>query len=88
MSNARPNGSLGTNRFAKAMLQYRNTPFPDLDLSPAQLLFHRQLRDSVPCNPKHYSLHKDWILSADERDGCIPKGIFGLSQITIKGLVI
>ena len=68
MSNARPNGSLDTDRFAKAILQYRNTPFPDLGLSPAQLLFHRQLRDSVPCNPKHYRLHRDWILSADQRE--------------------
>ena len=44
MSNARPNGSLYTDKFSKAILQYRNTPFPDLGLSPAQLLFHRQLR--------------------------------------------
>ena len=68
MSNCHPNGSLNTDRFMKAILQYRNTPFPDLGLSPAQLLLHRQLRDSVPANPKYYRLHKEWVLSAKERE--------------------
>ena len=50
------------------MLQYRNTPIPELGLSPAQILFHRQLRDSIPVRPKLYKLHKEWIISAKQRE--------------------
>ena len=66
--NASRNGSLDNNNAARAILQYRNTPIPEVGLSPAQMLLHRQLRDSIPTNPKHYRLHKEWILSADERE--------------------
>ena len=51
-----------------AILQYRNTPIPELGLSPAQILFHRQLRDSIPAKPKLLKLHKEWIISATQRE--------------------
>jgi len=60
-------GSIDTVKFGRAILQYRNTPLPDLKLSPAQILFHRQLRDHIPSHPSHYSLHTDWIVSAQQR---------------------
>ena len=66
--NASRNGSLDNDNAARAILQYRNTPIPEVGLSPAQMLLHRQLRDSIPTHPKHYRLHKEWILSADERE--------------------
>ena len=71
--NSAPDGSLNTNKFAAAMLQYRNTPIPDLELSPAQLLLHRQLKDTIPSHPKHYQVNKDWILSAIERESLYAK---------------
>ena len=51
-----------------AILQYRNTPLPDIALSPAQILLHRQLRDSIPAHPAHYKPHKEWVLTAEERE--------------------
>ena len=47
MSNTGPTGSLDHDRFLRAMLQLRNTPDPDCNLSPAQIVFGRPLRDSL-----------------------------------------
>nr|XP_039269967.1 uncharacterized protein K02A2.6-like [Styela clava] len=63
-----PDGSLNNNKAAQAILQYRNTPLQNIDLSPAQILLHRQLRDHVPTNPQHYGPHPQWIISAGERE--------------------
>ena len=68
MSNTNSDGSLDNDAAARAVLQYRNTPIPEVGLSPAQLLLHRQLRDSIPANPKHLRLHKNWVISAEERE--------------------
>ena len=62
------NGSIDDDRAARAILQHRNTPIPEIGLSPAQLLLHRQLRDTIPTSPSHYRLHKDWVLSGIERE--------------------
>lgn len=67
-NNVASNGSLNTDKVARALLQYRNTPLPDLNLSPAQILLHRNLRDGVPAHPSHYKLHESWITTAEERE--------------------
>ena len=46
-SNVGPAGTLDTDRFLKAMLQFRNTPDPDCGISPAQIVFGRPLRDNL-----------------------------------------
>ena len=46
-SNTGPSGSLNTDAFLKAMLQLRNTPDPDCNLSPAQIIFGKPLRDTL-----------------------------------------
>ena len=61
-------GSLNNDKAARAILQHRNTPIQDLGLSPAQILFHRQLRDHMPNHPHHYRLHKKWLLQAKARE--------------------
>ena len=66
-------GSLHNDKITTAILQYRNTPLPDINLSPAQILFHRHLKDSLPSHPSHYHLHKDWVVAADERESSFPK---------------
>ena len=63
--NAKSNGDINTDAAAKATLQYRNTPLQDCSLSPAQLLFHRQLRDVLP---NRHKLHPEWTIAANERE--------------------
>ena len=55
-------------KIAQAIVQHRNTPLPDLKLSPAQLLLHRQIRDKLPTHPKHLRLHKQWVLTSMQRE--------------------
>ena len=66
-------GSLNNEKAARAILQHRNTPIPELGISPAQILFHRQLRNTLPANPRHYQLHKEWVISASEREEAFAK---------------
>ena len=47
MSNTVPTGSLDYDRILRAMLQLRNTPDPDCNISPAQIVFGRPLRDTL-----------------------------------------
>ena len=68
-----PDGSLDNNKAARGILQYRNTPFPDINLSPVQVLLHCQLRDGIPAHPEHYHPHKEWFLTAEEREKCLSK---------------
>ena len=71
--NTNPDGSLNNNKILRAVLQYRNTPLPELGLSPAQLLLHRILRDSIPSHPSLYRPHRDWLISAEEREKAFAK---------------
>lgn len=47
MSNTGPSGGLDHDSFLRVMLQLRNTPDSDCELSPAQIIFGRPLRDSL-----------------------------------------
>ena len=46
-ANTGPNGTLDNDKFLRAMLMLRNTPDPDCNLSPAQIIFGRPIRDSL-----------------------------------------
>ena len=59
-------GTVDNDKVAKALLQYRNTPLPDIQLSPGQLLLHKNLRDYLPMNEKHYHLHEEWISTSTD----------------------
>ena len=57
-------GSLDNDKATRAILQYRNTPIQGIGLSPAQLLLHGWLRDSIPSQPFLYKPHPEWIAAA------------------------
>ena len=46
--NVGPNGKLDSDKVVCALLQHRNTPDRECKLSPAQILFGRSLKDSIP----------------------------------------
>ena len=73
MSNTGPRGSLNTDKVVQAVLQYRNTPIQNIGLSPAQLLLHRHLRDSIPQKRALYKPHAEWIQAAEVREQLLSK---------------
>ena len=66
MSNVGPNGSLNNDKMVRSLLTHRNTPDPGCKLSPAQILFGRPLRDTLPYIKKHVmafnnlQIHDQW----------------------------
>ena len=69
-TNISQSGSLDTDNVAKALLLYRNTPSPDMGVSPSELLFGRNIRDHLPA-PKRF--RKEWIELADIRENTFAK---------------
>ena len=45
MDNVGPTGSLDQDKLLCALLQVRNTPYPDCEISPDKIVFGRQLHD-------------------------------------------
>ena len=58
--NTGPHGELDTDRFQRAILQYRNCPDKDTKLSPAMCVFGRPTRDFIPILPGRYRPHDTW----------------------------
>ena len=71
--NLGPGGSLDTDKFARALLAHRNCPDSETGLSPAQILFGRQLRDHLPALVSRYEPRKEWRLEADLREKAMAK---------------
>ena len=61
-------GSLCTDKVAKALMQFRNTPMRNGDKSPAELALGRPIRDTLPLPKSRYCIHPDWALHLQERE--------------------
>ena len=66
--NVGPNGDLDTDKFARALLAYRNTPCKDLGVSPSQILYGRILKDHLPIHTQNLKQRKEWLLMKEDRD--------------------
>lgn len=73
MENLGSGGSLDTDKFARALLAHRNCPDSETGLSPAQILFGRQLRDHLPALVSRYQPRQEWRLEADLRERAMAK---------------
>ena len=62
-TNISPSGSVDTNAVAKAILLHRNTPPPDMGVSPAEIPLGHPLRDHMP-KPIHMRL--EWLELANK----------------------
>ncbi len=76
--NTAVDGSLNCDKASQAFLQYRNTPLQHLGLSPAQMLFHRELRDGLPTTESRLKPNKLWVIAANQREQAFYKRNSGL----------
>ena len=61
MENMDSRGDLDTDKFGRAMFEYRNTPNPDTRLFPAQVVFGRNVRDFIPACRTSMSLVRSGV---------------------------
>ena len=59
---------------------YNIATLPYINLSPAQILFHCQLRNMIPCPPQYYKLHTNWIFSAAQPEQAYSKRVHAITK--------
>ena len=76
MENMDSQGDLDTDTFGRAMLEYRNTPNSETRLSPAQVVFGRNVRDFIPVLPYKYEPRQEWSLLQEDRERAFAKKLY------------
>ena len=71
--NLNSRGQLNTDKFMRAVMQYKNTPQQDTMRSPAQMVYGRQLRDFIPSLQHKYEYMDDWRMSQELRERMLAK---------------
>ena len=71
--NTGPNGELDNDAFGRALLMYRNTPMQGIRLSPSQIVFGRELRDTMPFKPGKGAMQKEWLITAKDIEKALAK---------------
>ena len=68
MDNTRSDGSPDWDRVINALMQYRNTPVAEYNLSPSQLVFGRPIRDFLPIQPGQFTPSHVWVNNRETRE--------------------
>jgi hypothetical protein len=71
--NAGPQGNVNSDRVARALLQHRNTPLQGINLSPAQLLYGRTMRDCIPTLAEANKIRPEWQMVSEDRELALAK---------------
>jgi hypothetical protein len=71
--NTSADGTIDTDVFARALMQYRNTPQQGINLSPSQVLLGREIRDFLPFITGGRKIREEWTLNAEDRDRALAR---------------
>ena len=71
--NTGPGGTLNSDKFLRAVMTYRNTADRDIGLSPAQIIFGRNLRDFMPSPLLRLKVAPEWRITIKERENSLRK---------------
>ena len=71
--NTGPGGNIDTDKVTRALLQQRNTPIYGVGLSPAQMLYGRQLRDCLLTLAEACKIRPEWRILAEDREKALVK---------------
>ena len=66
--NTGPRGSINNDKIAKALMQYRNTPYRDCKKSPSELALGRCIRDTLPLPQHRYKIDPNWARNLNDRE--------------------